>query len=250
MNEHDNKVFVCFSQRDRYKIAEPIVYHLRNYGIPTWYDRYELLMGHDRIEKNLIEGALKCAYAMPILSENSENSPCFLEELSIIKQRFRDGDIVVFPVLYELAPDQIPSNLQWIKELVFKEADRCSGTREICNHVACRYTDDIVGGLRYNKIQDIVDDLACGISPTSRALLSVYLKIDSDNLDARVSMLYATYLSLTSEQTINPSRHIKMVKKVFERLFSETKLHLEIDYRDLWLLENSICILIDCYLAS
>ena len=46
--------------------------------------------------------------------------------------------------LDELAPENLPNNLAWIKELIFKEVDRHSGTREICNHIACKITGDII----------------------------------------------------------------------------------------------------------
>ena len=51
-----DKVFICFAAEDRYEIVEPIVYHLKNYGIPVWYDRYTLLMGDNRVQKNLYDG--------------------------------------------------------------------------------------------------------------------------------------------------------------------------------------------------
>ena len=50
-------LFICFAAEDRYRIVEPVVFHLKNYGINMWYDRYSLIMGDDRIQKNLIEGA-------------------------------------------------------------------------------------------------------------------------------------------------------------------------------------------------
>ena len=62
-----HQVFICFAAEDRYKIAEPIMYHLKNYGINTWYDRHKLLMGDNRVQKNLNEGAAKCQYALIIL---------------------------------------------------------------------------------------------------------------------------------------------------------------------------------------
>ena len=55
-------VFICFSAKDRYTIAEPIVHHLKNYGIDIWYDRYAMVLGDNRIEKNLKEGAENCNY--------------------------------------------------------------------------------------------------------------------------------------------------------------------------------------------
>lgn len=250
MAEYYQRIFICFSQRDRYNIAEPIVYHLRNYGIDVWYDRNELLMGHNRVEKNLVEGASKCMYALPILSANSESSPCFLEELSILEKRYQNGNVTIFPVLYELPPEQLPYELQWIKTLIFKEVDRSSGTREICNHVACRITGDIVDSLEHKTIQEVTSDLSCNISPLVRTLLMDYQRIDNDNLNSRVTMLYAAYCAITQDRTIKSSKNIIMTDKVFERLFAETRLKLDIDYRDLWLLENAICILVDVYRSS
>lgn len=71
-----NQIFICFAAEDRYRIVEPIVYHLRNYGIETWYDRFRLLLGDDRIRKNLIEGAQECKYALVIISPETEKASC------------------------------------------------------------------------------------------------------------------------------------------------------------------------------
>ena len=48
---------------------------------------------------------------------------------------------------------------------------------------------------------------------------------------------------------MKPSENVllNMISCIFERLFSDTKLNLAIDYRELWLLENSICLLINLY---
>ena len=45
-------IFLCFSSKDRKKIAESIFYHIHNIGLPIWYDRNEILMGDDRDYKN------------------------------------------------------------------------------------------------------------------------------------------------------------------------------------------------------
>ena len=82
----DNRLFICFASEDRYRITEPIVYHLKNYGINIWYDRYSLVMGDHRIKKNLIDGAMKCKYVIAIISEYTAASKCAMEELSIIKE--------------------------------------------------------------------------------------------------------------------------------------------------------------------
>ncbi len=51
MENFTKKVFICFSAKDCYNIAQPVVYHLKNYGVDVWYDRYEMVMGDDCIKK-------------------------------------------------------------------------------------------------------------------------------------------------------------------------------------------------------
>ena len=252
MNITPNEVFVCFAAKDRYSIAEPVVYHLKNYGIATWYDRHTLLMGDNRKEKNLDEGAAKCMYAVAIISKHTARSKCAMEELSIIKARHTKKEVTVFPVLYELLPNEVPSDLLWVKELIFKEVDRRSGTRETCNHIACKITKDLLDSCKWKNIQDIVaNSPSKELPPTVYAILSSYQKIDCENLNSRVALLYSAYLTIISHSTMIPQDYrTYMVKKIFERLFSETRLNLSIDYRELWLLENSLCIFCDSYLAS
>lgn len=207
-------------------------------------------MGDNRIEKNLYEGASKCSYAIAILSKNTIDSICAMEELSIIEDRCNQKDVTVFPVLYELLPECIPIELQWIKSLIFKEVNRHSGTREICNHIACKITGDILDNCNYKSIQDILNVDHRLLPSATYAILSSYQEIDCANLNSRVSLLYAAYLTIIHTKIIPYNSLITMISKIFERLLSEMRLNLTIDYRDLWLLENSICILVDCYLVS
>lgn len=249
MNE-STQLFVCFAAEDRYTIVEPIVYHLKNYGIETWYDRHALVLGDNRKEKNLVEGAGKCKYAVAVLSKSTEYSVCAMEELSIIRERNIRGEVTVFPVLYELLPNEIPCKLLWIKELIFKETDRHSGTREICNHIACKITGDVLNNFKYKKIQDIISFSVSELPTATYEILSRYQGIDCANLNSRVALLYAAYLNIIHSKRICFDSIISMTSRIFERLFSETRLDLAIDYRELWLLENSICILINYYLDS
>lgn len=165
-------VFICFAAEDRYRIVEPVVFHLKNYGINMWYDRYSLVMGDKRIEKNLIEGASACKYAVIIISEFISESRCAMEELSIIEERYYKGDVTIFPILYELSPDSLPANLEWIKELIFKEANRHSGTYEICNHIACKITSDILQKYKYQNLYSITTLLSSVLPPATYRIMS------------------------------------------------------------------------------
>lgn len=241
----NNKIFICFAAEDRYNIVEPVVYHLKNYGINVWYDRLELLMGDNRKEKNLIEGASECDYAIAFLSNYTSNSKCAMEELSIVKERYFDKDITVFPILYEISPEEIPEELSWIKELIFKEVTRSSGTREICNHIACKITGDLMQNYRFKHIRDFIDCSSIKDALPIQALLESYFGIDNANLNSRISLLYGIYLTVKCTIKSSNDPIYCMVSMIFERLFSETRLQLSVDYRELWLLENATCLLLN-----
>ena len=244
----NHKIFICFAAEDRYTIAEPIVYHLKNYGMDVWYDRQSLLLGDNRIEKNLIQGAGECTYAIVIISNNTADSVCTMEELNIIQKRSNKNDIVVFPILYEIDPCIIPDELGWIKQLIFKEVNRSSGTRDICNHITCKITSDILSAFEYTGIQEVLDKPNNAMPSIVLKLLRCYCSIDTNNLNARVTMLYSAYLTIVELYNISDRPLCKLSSKIFERLFSETSLNISIDYRELWLLENTICMLINDYI--
>ncbi len=229
-------VFICFPSKARGLIAEPLAYHLENYGIPIWYDRETSLLGDCLINKNINEGALGNMYALVILSEDTWQSKCQLEEIKAIEISHMQQDIVVFPVLYELTPDRIPSEMDWIKSLIYFEADRSSGTRHISNHVACRVTKDIISERRIESLR-CISEKSEDINPAVIRLLSSYFEIDKNNINARIAILYAIYIISTNEGR-TPNEFDNLIDKCFQRLFNETKLDLDIDYRETWLLEN------------
>lgn len=243
------KVFICFSAKDRYNIAQPIVYHLKNYGINVWYDRHEMVMGDDRIKRNIEEGAGKCRYAIIILSPNTLDSICATEEIKTLELRHYQKEVVIFPVLYELKPCDIPQKFIWISNLIFKEVTQATGTLEICNHIACKITQDMLEYCKCKSIQDIINS-NLPLPKTVNSLLKQYSKIDNANLNSRITMLYSAYITIIESNNSRKSSLCQIPSKVFERLFSETLLNLAIDYRELWLLENSMCILIEHYYPS
>lgn len=243
--KYKTNIFICFAAEDRYNIAEPLVYHLKNYGVDIWYDRYNLLMGDNRIEKNLMEGAGQCTYAAVVISKNTINSPCTIEELSIIKERYFNKEVTVFPILYEISPYEIPIELEWIKEIIFKEVDRNSGTRDICNHIACRLTEDLLTEYELNSILLLLHSK--NIPKDIKEIIKSYQSIDPHNINSRISLLYAAHIVFKGKLKNIESVPLLFLKP-FERLFNETKLNITIDYREMWLLENIICLLSNYYI--
>lgn len=240
-----NQIFICFASEDRYTIVEPIVYNLNNYGFDVWYDRTSLLMGDNRIEKNLVEGACYSKYAVIIISENTAYSKCAMEEIKVIQSMHEQNYNRVFPVLYETNPCDLKQEFNWFKDLIFKEVTKKSGARDICNHIACRITLDYLTNSRFKSVQDIVNDTS--LPPVLYKLLKSYLLIDKANFNSRITMLFCTYLIINELYLIEIADNNKFISKIFERAIWETKLNLEIDYRELWLLENALCLLLNSY---
>lgn len=249
MENFSNKLFICFSAKDRYSIVQPLVYHLKNYGINVWYDRYDMVLGDDRVKKNLEEGAGKCRYALIVLSNNTIKSSCAIEEIKILESRYTRKEVVIFPVLYEIKPIQIHPIFEWIRNLIFKEADHTTGTLEICNHIACKITQDMLSSYKYKTIKEIINS-GLHLPKSVFSLLNKYIQIDNANLNSKVSILYAIYIVIVESCDQAMVLVNDVPSKVFERLFTETLLNLTVDYRELWLLENSFCLLANYYFAS
>lgn len=207
-------------------------------------------MGANRIQENLNEGASKCKYAVIILSKDTAQSRCAMEEISILKEKYHTGNTTLFPILYELFPKDIPHTLQWIRELIYKEVSRNTGTLEICNNIACKITGDMLKECKFKNISGFLNCHDYPFPPIVYKLLSDYQEVDYENLNGRVTLLYATYLNITYSSNICIDSPTAIASKTFERLFSETRLNLTVDYRELWLLENCICILINYCIES
>lgn len=241
-----NKLFICFAAKDRYDVVQSIVYHLKNYGIDIWYDRYEMVMGDNRFEKNIEEGAENCRYALIVLSHNTINSLCATEEIAILKKRYHKNEVTIFPILFKIKPSDVPPEFQWVKDLIFKEVFSNTGTLEVVNHIVCKITKDILAHYKYKNIQEILSSKRI-VSKPIVSLLKNYTKLDVANLNSRIALLFAVYTIIVESYTISINAINIIPIKVFDRLFTETCLNLTIDYRELWLLENSICILIQDY---
>lgn len=99
--------------------------------------------------------------------------------------------------------------------------------------LACKITDDFLCNCHYNNIQDIIINNPFDLPLTVIILLHSYQEIDYINLNSKVSLLYSTYIVIIHIKIIQQNIMTIMIKKIFERLFSELRLNLIIDYRDL-----------------
>lgn len=240
MKTENKRIFICFAAEDRYDVVEPIVYHIKNYGADVWYDRDRLLVGDNRQEINLNQGARDSAYSIVIISKHLFQSRCALEEASIIYKEWYEGNKTVFPVLYGINPDALPDEFIWIKSIIYKEITKDSGTREFATHLMCRITEDALYDYPYRDLIDVIDHGSV-LPKHIHKLLQDYCLLDASNINSRITLLYAIYTFLSENEPLE-MEFSEIIRKTFNRLFSETKLNIHVDYRDIWLLENMLCL--------
>ena len=237
-----SQIFLGFAAKDRYTVAESLLYHLENYGVPVWYDRHDLIIGDNRQKENFEKGIIESKYAIIIFSENTEDCFCLNEEIDVIYNMHKKEEIRVFPILFNITFEDLPQKYKWIKELIYREISDKSGSAITVSSIVCRYLKDISDSLPHKKLYDFTSiNLKCDKNGYIKELLKQYYSIDHHNLNSRLTILYSVYLFIKSSITYQQIVSIKPI----EWLFSITKLDLKIDFKELRIAENNLIILLN-----
>lgn len=237
-------IFFCFSSKDRVQIVEAILFHITNYELPVWYDRYNMLMGDNRDYKNFEEGIEQCKYAIVIVSPNSIESDCAQEEMKLIHKRHMTERMTIFPIFYNIKACALPENLRWMTKLVYKELDGSIDARGTCNHIICRVLLDELEKYKIRSINDFFErydrnSALCYITK----LLKAYCQISDDNRDAKIALLYSVCIYIREYYNLNGTPNFYYTG--VDRLFDETRLHLPIDIRETLIFERLTLLLIN-----
>lgn len=237
-------IFFCFSSKDRHSIVESIFYHITNYALPVWYDRHKMLMGDERDYKNFTEGIGQSKYAVVVLSPNAIESVCVKEEIELISQKHKQGQIYVFPIFYKIKATELPSEFNWLTKLVYKELDESTDSLGTCNHIICRVLLDELSKYKIQSINDFIKqyDKNSAYSYLNQ-LVKSYCSISDDNHNAQIALLYAGCLYLINHYNVQDIP--RFYYEGIDRLFGETRLHLPIDLRETLILERLFLLLIN-----
>jgi len=240
-------IFFCFSSKDRYSIVEAILFHITKYELPIWYDRQQMLLGDNRNYKNFTNGVDKAEYFIIILSPNSIASVCANEEIELIKQKYDSEHIVVFPLLYNITIDNIPTKYYWIKKMVYKEITDNIDVYSACNHIVCKVLNDELSKYKLHSFKQYCDE--CKNIPFHHyivQMLSSYQAIDDSNYNSKIAILYSIYIFIKSVYNITsiPTYYYAGM----DRLFDDVKLNLKTDLREMLILEKSLLLLINSIL--
>lgn len=243
--ETGKRIFICLSSKDRQSVVESIMYHMANFGFAIWYDRHKMLLGDKRNLKNFIEGIVHTEYAIVVMSKNSIESTCVNEEMEYLKRQYDMNIITIFPIFYNIRPEELPDKYQWLTELVYKELDEKSGTLLTCNHIITKILSDELKKCKYQTLHELFHFLeAYDQDKFITSMLKAYLEISGENHNARISILYSICIYLfIIKKAINAFPQYYW--KGFERIFSYTKLNLATDLRETLILEIQTLILVN-----
>lgn len=235
-------IFICFSHIERYIVAQSLSYHLKNYGYQVWYDYDELFIGDDGDYLNFEEGLHKSKYVVIIVSHALFKSPCAISELEQIYSLFINKKIVVIPLLYNIIAKDIPEKFQWINNIIYTEITNENGTLDVATQISAKYLEDIIRNSSFYRLNNII--IKPGkYSDYLKCLISCYLKIDSNNINARIATLYNLYLFLYNffDLSNTPSYCSKSIDYIYEK----TNLNLSINFKELSIIENCVILLLN-----
>lgn len=230
-------IFLCFSSKDRYTIAESILYHLKNYGIDIWYDYHTLILGDNKIDENLKNGVQKCKYAILIISPNFFDCECGNMELDVIKLLYEYNQIHIFPILYNISAADLPDKYAWISEIIYNELTPQTPSLPTCNQIICKILKDIISINGFTELKTYYSS-----DKIIMRILKTYFEMDARNLNSKITLLYCLYIYLSGNAF---NKLEQSCAKILEQLFKYTKLNLEISFKEIIIAEYAITILIN-----
>ena len=146
----EDRVFFCFSGKDRLVYAQSLNFHLKNLGIEVWYDYEKLYLGDDGDYVNIEEGVEQSKIFLLFISTQLFQSTGAMLELDTIKAKIdKYQGIVIIPILCEITSSQIPKKYNWISKYIYGEMklDISSGTYDL--------SIDILKRLLYEQLKSV-----------------------------------------------------------------------------------------------
>lgn len=238
-------IFLCFNIADRESVAEQILYHMSSFGFHVWYDRKDIFLGENRYQKNILEGAnnIKNAYSIIILSKHFSRGDYCKKELNVIMERYQKGETFLFPILYDILPEELPKEYQWLLKLVCKIMEPGEEKLFATYHIVSKITSDLLAVSKYTNFHSYLCSHSekCFIND----LIKNYEILDMNNYSARMSLLYSLYIYIKNQHNIYelPCFYYKG----FEKLFSFTRLNIGTDHREMQIMENLGLLLLSIY---
>lgn len=220
-------IFIGYSSQDRYTVVEPIIFHLKNYGIDVWYDFHDMFLSDSRYTINFEHGIKESNYVIFILSHNFFNSKCAVEELDYAQTLYEKGEIIIFPILYLIEADTLPLSFNWIRKIIYNEINEHSGTLFVVNQIIEKMLHDLEIELPLRSFSEISKFALEQGDNYLHDVTEAYLFMDLNNYSARISFLYSIYLYVVVNKSIAVYDYTDIIVK---RIFNHTSLSITLDH--------------------
>lgn len=234
-------LFIGYSNKDRYDVVESILFHLKNYGFPIWYDFYDMLVSDNRKKENFENGIKKNKYCIFIISENFFESKCAIEELDYARELYENEKITLFLLFYNYDVNLLPNEYNWIRKIIYSEITSHSGTLFVTNQIIEKILSDKIKATKFRTISEISKQIKNTI-PFLHKLFETYLDMDMSNYSARISFLYSSYLYLSCDKKRSK---LDFCYKIISKIYKLTSLNISIDHLSLRLFEQCIILLMN-----
>lgn len=237
-------MFLCFSSGDRYTVVKSCLYHLKNYGIPVWYDYHELILGDQKREKNFEYAIKNNDYFVVIYSKNFFNSPCAIIEEKRIFEELKMRQIIIFPLLYNLTFEELPKKYKdKIENFIYNEIDDKTGTLLSVNQIVTKYLVDKINISSFEATPSISKyDFSNLTDKYIIKLINIYKTISKDNFNAQISILYCLFSYLETKKKIK--KEFQYLCRLMSYLFTFTKLNIAFNHKEIIIAELSIILLL------
>lgn len=238
-------IFIGYSNQDRYDIVEPMVFHLKNYGIEVWYDFHDMFLGDNRYHENFELGIGGSRYVIFIISYNFFKSKCAVEELKFAQNLYEKGEIVLFPILYLIKASELPSEYTWIKKIIYNEVNEQSGTLFVTNQIIEKMLYDESKELAFRSFSEISIYLEKKSEIFLSKLLETYIYLDMPNYSAKMSLLYAAYLYISINDR---QEYDTYISKIIDKIVTLSSLNITLDHLTFNIFRLTILIAFNKYL--
>ena len=237
----EDRVFFCFSGKDRLVYAQSLNFHLKNLGIEVWYDYEKLYLGDDGDYVNIEEGVEQSKIFLLFISTQLFQSTGAMLELDAIKTKIdKYQEIVIIPILCEITSSQIPKKYNWISKYIYGEMklDISSGTYDL--------SIDILKRLLYEQLKSVeIKNLLTLENITTdkfiNAIIDKYNYIDKNCFSTRITMLYTLVLYCLEKYNINDN--ISYYSSSF--IFNKVKFNIQPTLKEIACMESIILVLIN-----
>lgn len=238
-------IFIGYSSGDRYDIVEPMIFHLKNYGMKVWYDFHDMFLSDDRFHTNFEVGIGKSKYIIFIISHNFFNSKCALEELKYVQALYEKNEIILFPILYKLEASELPDAFNWLRKIIYNEVNEQSGTLFVTNQIIEKILHDKCTLLPLRSFSEIYNVMQKNSLTYLCKLVDTYMYLDIPNYSAKISILYAIYLYISNENEIIQEDYIG---KIVDKIVTLTSLNITLDHLSFNIFKLAILIALNKYL--